>query len=123
MSIVIHLPYDKPPLSMNSRDHWRKKASVTAELRWLVASKVRALQLTPVRHVTLELHYVPRDARRRDEDNLVATMKPCCDAIVDAGLVKDDAPQWMTKRMPIIDPPDPANPHLYLVITTGKATN
>ena len=112
---IIQLPYTKPPLSLNDRKHWRKKASITKEIRdfvhqaaWLVIPACSASDVT--------LHYVPRDARRRDADNLVPILKACCDGLVDAGVVPDDTPELMRKHMPIIDAANRADPHLYLVV-------
>lgn len=60
-------------------------------------------------YVTVQMHYRPRDNRRRDTDNLVATLKPVCDALASGtakhpgyGLVADDTPEFMGKPEPII---------------------
>lgn len=107
--------YTKPPLSLNDRMHWRAKAKITAEIRdWICQW---AFYNVPACAVTeVELHYVPRDARRRDADNLVLILKAACDGLVDAGVVPDDTPELMRKHMPIIDPPNRRDPHLYLVV-------
>lgn len=111
---IIQLPYAKPPLSMNDRMHWRAKAKITAAIRAHVAEEAQALPACSASEVWL--HYVPRDARRRDADNLVPILKACCDGLVDAGVVPDDTPELMRKHMPIIDAPNRADPHLYLVV-------
>jgi crossover junction endodeoxyribonuclease RusA len=107
--------YRTPPLSLNDRMHWRKRAKITAEIRGLVcawaSTAVPACSATEV-----ELHYVPRDARRRDADNLVPILKACCDGLVDAGVVPDDTPELMRKVMPIIDAPNRVDPHLWLLV-------
>lgn len=119
---VLRLPYTRPPLTGNDRMHWRKKAAITADIRRTVRDRVALSQFTddpwPVEadHVVVELHYWPRDRRRRDADNLVPTLKVCADALVDALVVDDDTPAEMTKRMPVIHDPD-GDPRLELVVT------
>lgn len=103
---TLWLPYATPPLTANQRLHWAVKARTTADVRRTAMLLARAAKLPQgVEHVTIELHYTPRDRRRRDADNLVPTLKAACDGLVDAGLVPDDTPDLMTKHMPTIDPP------------------
>lgn len=116
-SVRLRLPYTSPPLSLNQRGHWATKARRIKNTRRDVGWTLRAQNLTPFHRVRAQLGYVPRDNRHRDTDNLVATLKAVCDAIVDAGLVPDDTPQWMAKPEPIICPADPADPHLWLLLT------
>lgn len=121
---VIELPYTKPPISMNDRGFTRgamlAKAAKIAEVRDTTLVLARKAQLPRgVEHVTVLLHYRPRDNRRRDTDNLIATLKPICDALtpgrpermragkrvpalVGYGMVADDTPRWMAKPEPII---------------------
>ena len=103
---TLWLPYATPPLTANQRLHWAAKARTTADVRRTAMLLARAAKLPQgVEHVTIELHYTPRDRRRRDADNLVPTLKAACDGLVDAGLVPDDTPDQMTKHMPVIEPP------------------
>lgn len=113
---VVWLPYTRPPLSLNQRQHWSAKRRIVREVRDFTALHLQAMRLEPVSHIRVTLHYVPRDKRRRDSDNLVATLKPILDGIVDSGLVADDSPEYVTSVMPVIDKPDPANPRLYVSI-------
>lgn len=115
---TVRLPYTKPPLSLNDRGHWSKKARVTKQVRRDVALALRAARIPPTARVTVQLEYVPRDNRRRDTDNLVATLKAVADAVVDAGIVPDDTPRYMAKPEPVIHPANPRDPHLRVVITT-----
>jgi len=101
---------------MNDRMHWRKKAAITREVRSTTALLARVLHIPPCESVHVTLHYVPRDGRRRDPEGLVATQKPCIDALVDAGIVVDDSPEYVTWSPPVIDLPDRNEPHLYLVV-------
>ncbi len=114
---VIRLPWTKPPLSLNDRTHWAAKARTTREVRLQAAWACAGLP--PADHITVELVYIPRAAGRRDSDNLVATLKPLCDGIVDAGIVPDDTPVHMTKVMPRIADPRPRDPRLELHVTYG----
>lgn len=121
---VLWLPYGKPPLTANQRLHWAVKARLTADVRRDAMLLARSARLPRgVDHATIRLHYVPRDRRRRDADNLVPTLKAACDGLVDAGLTADDTPDQMTKHMPTIDPPQrdapgPRGSRMYLTITT-----
>lgn len=117
----LRLPWTAPPLSGNDRMHWRKKAAITAAIREEVRNRVALSQFTtqpwPVdaAHVVVELHYWPRDRRRRDADNLWPTLKVCADALVDAGVTADDTPREQDKRTPVIHEPD-GDPRLELVV-------
>lgn len=120
-TFAVALPYDRPPLTANGMRgmHWGVRKSLTKAIRAWVAEGVTKLEAGPVTFVRVELHYVPRDSRRRDRDNLVPTLKPCLDGIVDAGLVPDDTPDYIDYAMPIIHKPDRDAPvRLYLLIHT-----
>jgi crossover junction endodeoxyribonuclease RusA len=112
----LELPWSAPPLSLNHRRHWRAAAGLTKSVRQAV--HVLAIQAHLGRHdrVRVTLHYQPRDQRVRDAENPTPTLKACCDGLVDAGVVKDDSPQFMVKDMPVIHPASrPAR--LWLVVT------
>lgn len=103
VDIVLELPYEKPPLSMNDRLHWRKKAAITASIREVTHTLARQAKVPTGRgRVTVCLHYRPRDNRRRDADNLMPVLKAACDGLVDYGLTADDTPELMQKLMPVI---------------------
>lgn len=104
-SFTMPLSFSKPPMNMNDRHHWRKKAQLTRLIREEVLVRARSMRLPKnADHCTVTFHYQPRDNRRRDVDNLMPTMKAACDALVDAQVVRDDTPDMMTKRMPVIHP-------------------
>ncbi|MPZ66192.1 MAG: hypothetical protein GEU83_11985 [Pseudonocardiaceae bacterium] len=116
---VITLEWTSPPLSLNDRhDRWTH-AKIVDSIRLAAGWLAKAARLGRYTHVTVTLHYRPRDGRRRDADNLVATLKPLCDGLVDAGLVTDDDPVRMSKRMPEIHPPSP-KPLMWLEIETSE---
>jgi crossover junction endodeoxyribonuclease RusA len=102
------------------------KARTVANVRTIVQTLARAERLPcAVSHVTVHLHYRPRDNRRRDTDNLVATLKPICDALAAGtpkhpgyGMVPDDIPRYMAKPEPVIHPAERGRPgSLWLEIT------
>jgi crossover junction endodeoxyribonuclease RusA len=90
---------------MNARHHWAAKSRITRDIRETTKILAMANHLPRgLDHVTVCLHYAPKTNRRIDADNLVATLKPCCDGLVDYGLVDDDVPAQMAKLMPVIHP-------------------
>lgn len=111
---LVKLPWTSPPLSLNDRGNSRGamfvKAKKVREIREQTLFLARAARLPRgVEHVTVQLHYRPRDNRRRDTDNLVATLKPICDGLAGGkpttpgyGMVPDDVPAFMAKPEPII---------------------
>lgn len=118
----IRLPWTKPPCSANDRDHWRVKASKVAEIRNAAADLAHYYVVMPAdrwtepTHIRVGLLYVPRDRRRRDPDNLVVPLfKALVDGIVDAGIVPDDTPRYVTRDFPVIAEPD-GDPRLVLRI-------
>lgn len=101
---VLEPEWTKPPLSMNDRGaHWAPKAKKVAAVRAWASEAATAALIPPLGHCTVQMVWVVPDKRRRDEENPVETLKPFCDGIVDAGLVPDDIPLWMTKFMPVIE--------------------
>lgn len=115
---TVPLPYSVPPLQGNQRHHHHKRARLVRKLRAEAGWAVRGARVPRLTRCRVELHYAPRDARRRDADNLWPTHKSVCDGVVDAGVVPDDTPQWMDKPTPILHPPEPGGQgRLWLVIT------
>lgn len=105
------------PLSMNARGHWGSGARHIANLR--ADTRIRAVwaRIPPLRALTAELHYAPRHQRVRDPLNLVATLKPVEDGLVDANLVPDDDPRYVTSTMPVIDvPTGERRGRLYVIV-------
>ncbi|MFC9768634.1 hypothetical protein [Rhodococcus jostii] len=114
--VTIELPWATPPMSMNDRMHWARKAGITKGIR--DTTHVLVQHLPKSGHITIGLHYRPRDDRRRDVDNLMPVLKACADGVVDAGLVADDTPEFMTKHMPVIHPAVKGEPgRMWLEIT------
>lgn len=98
----LRLPYQRPPLSMNQRNHWavahRAKTDLQEAVMWLLkAQKVPALD-----EATIWLEWTPGVVRRRDTDNPEPTRKACIDAIVSAGLLPDDTPEYVQRPENVI---------------------
>lgn len=116
---VLELPFTKP-LSLNDRmNHWAK-AKAVKEWREAAHWLARSARIPACRVVRVELHYVPRDDRRRDPDNLVAAFKPLVDGLVDAGVVPDDTDEFVRREWPAIHPkgkPRANGNRFWLVVT------
>lgn len=142
--MILPLPWSCPPLSMNQRGASRGaafgRAQKIREIRTTTVNLARAAHLPKdLAHVTVQLHYRPRDRGRRDTDNLIATLKPICDALtpgrpagltrtgkpapalIGYGLVPDDTPQYMAKPEPIIHPAEPGRGGSMWIELTWKA--
>lgn len=120
----LDLPYPRPPLSQNDRrGHWAGRHRLVEQIRTDVGWLVRRAKIPPLLRITVQLHYQPRAAGRRDPDNLTATSKPCVDALVAAGVVADDTPAFVDQLMPEIHPPA-AKPEggsrLWLVVREAR---
>ncbi|MGM5068144.1 hypothetical protein EU244_025135 [Rhodococcus qingshengii] len=105
----LELPHSRPPLSMNDRGMSKGAAMAKAQtvkgIRETACTLAKSNGLPKgLDYVVCELHYRPRDNRRRDTDNLTATAKPLYDGLIDYGLVPDDIPRHMAKREPVIHP-------------------
>lgn len=99
---VLDLPWPAPPLTMNQRLHFRRKAELTATVRKTVrdiASRVGPLGMIRPR---VTLVWLVTSRHKRDAENVMPTFKAACDGLVDAGVAADDTPELMDKAMPII---------------------
>ena len=77
-------------LTSNQRLHWGERARRTRALRWraTLAYRQAGKPRLEVAHLTARLTY--RDQRRRDDHNIMPTLKACVDGVVAAGLLPDD---------------------------------
>jgi crossover junction endodeoxyribonuclease RusA len=121
----IVLPWQAPPLSLNDRGQSRgareKRSATIAEVRQAVCTMARAKGVPAMSAIHVRLHWRPAVKRRRDPDNLVATLKPCLDGLVDAGVVPDDTQEYVDWSRPMIHPPDKElGPALWLVIRKDR---
>jgi crossover junction endodeoxyribonuclease RusA len=84
--IAIDLPWPNSALSPNARIHWRPKAAIAKTSRqhaiWLArAAGIRANDPDIPERLTVTAIFMPPDNRRRDLDNMLASMKPALDGI------------------------------------------
>ena len=112
---MLRLPFTAP-LSLNDRMHYMVKAKKTKEWREAARRAAEAAGIPSCSRIRVTLIYTPRDKRRRDPLNLVASLKACEDGIVDAGVIPDDTPAYIESQMPLIDLPDGKDPHLALLV-------
>jgi crossover junction endodeoxyribonuclease RusA len=102
---TIELP-DAPYVTPNARVHWSRRASSAAVWRQAAKVSVMAAKVPACGRVEVSLTMFAKDRVRRDEDNLVSgVLKHVIDGIVDAGVVPDDAPEYVRALMPTIVPP------------------
>lgn len=107
------------PITLNEqrREHWRTHATRVKRFRTISAWLARQAKIPRVGRVSIEVHYVPVQARRRDPMNLVATLKPIEDGIVDAGVIPDDTPAYSVPTAPVIDEPSRrAQAEVYVLV-------
>jgi len=117
---VLFFGWQTPPLTENQRwSHWSRKAEVVRDVR--ATTRLWGRSLRDSGRVEVTLTWVVADRRRRDADNIIPTLKALCDGLVDAGVVKDDTPEFMVKHMPIIEYRKGAVPHMILTVSVLNA--
>ncbi len=94
-----------PPVSANRRGHWAKHASKIRAWRYATAMHVRAVGVPRCESIRVTVWVSPPDRRRRDRDNLRATLKHILDGIVDARVVVDDTPDRVVSDELVMVPP------------------
>lgn len=113
---TLPLPFTKP-LSLNDRMHWQVKRKHTSAWRGVARDLARRERIPTLERFTAVLHYQPRDNRRRDVDNLVASLKPLVDGLRDAHAVVDDDTDHYVLTAPQIHPARKGEPgRLWLVV-------
>jgi crossover junction endodeoxyribonuclease RusA len=95
-----------PPISANRRGHWARHADDIREWRPAAAMCARAAQVPHLERVVVTLHCTPPDQRRRDRDNVRATLKPIIDGLVDVGVITDDTPDRVVSDELVLHPAD-----------------
>lgn len=125
------LPWSRPPLRSNDRQHHMARARATRQVRETVMWLAKQQHMVAGIHLTVQLHYAPGTNRRMDAHNLHPTVKACVDAMatptrrVDPGkpgsnpwvglqLVPDDTADYVTVREPRIHPANVPGPQCWL---------
>lgn len=103
------------PANLNHRKHWSARNDAAQHIRQVAWASIRAARVPRLAKVHMRLDVTPPDRRRRDSDNLVATLKPVKDALVDAGVVPDDTPEFVTWDPPVLLPADGRREWRYLL--------
>ena len=117
--MTITLPLPPKGLSPNDRMHWAWKAAAVKKYRsWSAAATTEQLCKNPKYRGWAAAKVQPvfyfKDKRRRDRDNLAATLKAAYDGLVDAGLLVDD--EGLVPLPPEIGV-DRENPRVELILT------
>lgn len=81
----ILLPWPASALSPNARGHWsrRSRAAKAYRMQCFLFAKKAGLA-APAGRILLQLEFLPPTARRRDDDNLLASFKAGRDGLADA---------------------------------------
>ena len=114
----VPLTWISPPLSLNDRDHWRAHARKVAVARDEARWAIRAARLPALPAAAVFLNWRLPNNRRRDLDNLAASLKPAIDALVDEGVLPDDDWRHVVTSGCRITPPEPNTPaSMWLTVT------
>lgn len=103
---TIPLPWTKPPLSQNDRQHHHVKAKAVAAALTEARLAIRAARVKAMVGANITLHYRVADKRRRDADNLAVVLKVVQDALVAEGVICDDSWVCVPHSGQTIHPPN-----------------
>jgi len=112
--MVIVLPLPPRELSPNARPHYMAKARAVKRYReaaYLLALAERLGRPMSTAKVTARFFFSTR--RRRDRDNLLASLKPAFDGIADARVVTNDSGLI---HMPVEQYVDRTDPRVEIVV-------
>ena len=114
---TIPLPWAAPPITLNGglrADNPHAKAARVRKAKAEAILAIRAARVPAMAGACITLHYRVPDRRRRDVDNLAATLKVVQDALVDAGVLVEDS--WVTvpRSGCEIHPPTSDGPALWV---------
>lgn len=90
--ISVSLPWPSKDLSPNARLHWARKAKAVKHARaaaHFIVMETRGNARRLGRTANISMTFCPPDKRRRDRDNLIASMKAATDGIADALRIDD----------------------------------
>lgn len=87
---TLKLPYDRPPISQNSRMHWAPANKIKQEIKRSSAWLARSEKMPHLERIRVTIEWIVNDRRRRDVDNMAPTLKAAIDGLVQAGVITDD---------------------------------
>lgn len=95
MKLEVRLSWPPKELSPNSRTYWRRKAEVAKKYRtdacWLTRAlaKCNVMPFVEADKLLVSMTFFPPSNRKRDLDNLIASMKSGLDGVADGLMVND----------------------------------
>lgn len=114
--ILVVLALPPKALSPNARVHWGALARAKRSYRmsaWALALEATACRRPNHARATVQCTFYHRTARRRDGDNLLASLKAAFDGIAEAGIVANDSGM---RHLPVIQQIDTRNPRVEIAI-------
>jgi crossover junction endodeoxyribonuclease RusA len=104
----IEMPWPNPALSPNARIHFRRRASIAAEQKrtWFYMARAAYAPVLTGRKATLPIRLdfmPPDDGRRRDLDNMLASVKSGLDGLALALGVDDNLFEITSRRRGFAD--------------------
>lgn len=116
-AVRLTLPLPPRELSPNARTHWARKARSVAAYRLcaetMARKVVRASQRSRWDRAEVRTTFYLPDRRRRDRDNLMASMKAAWDGLVDAEILSDD--RGLVQYPPVLEV-DRENPRVEIEV-------
>ena len=117
-SIVIPLPWTRPPLTGNrTRGNPYARANEVKAAKTKAAETIHGANIRPIVAANVTLHFRPATKHRRDADGLFPTLKVCQDALVAEGVLPDDSWVCVPSATCRIHPPTDEPPALWLELT------
>lgn len=91
---IVTLDWPSQKSSMNSREHWTKRAASQKSQKYIAAILCRHLpRCEHAEDIPVIIIFYPPDKRRRDADNLLSSIKTSLDAIA-LKMGVDDSKFW-----------------------------
>lgn len=117
--MIVTLPLPPKELSPNARCHWAVKSRKVRKYREdsFVAAVAKGINQSKLKEAEVQCVFYFRHNRRRDGDNLLASMKSAFDGLVDAGVFTDDS--GLT-HLPVVQGKDKSKPRVEIHITCGS---
>ncbi|MET0716381.1 MAG: hypothetical protein ABWY57_15860 [Mycetocola sp.] len=97
---TFEFPWPSPPLHLNQRLHHMAKARLTRDIRSLMHAKAR--HIPDLGRIDVHLVWIVGTRHRRDGINATPTLKALVDGLVDAEVIPDDTPEYLTDHIPEI---------------------